>query len=180
MLDEKRIKEAEKNVKAYLEDNLIWKLKQSKKEILDTYKRNCKESITLADKIFGDGLSNLWVIVISYYAMFYSANAVLYTIGYKVGSKVSHKVTADALVVLVRSKLKKGLLEGYEEAKGEALEIIGRRSDEIIESFEQELEKRSVFQYESIEEIKKAKAETSLIRAKRFIFEMSRLLEDSR
>jgi len=104
------------------------------------------------------------------------ANAVLYKIGYKVGHRVSHKVTADALIVFVRNKLKKSLLEDYEQAKEEALDIIGRKTDNIIESFNKEMEKRSVFQYESTEEIKQAKAKTSLQRAKEFIFEMKKLL----
>ncbi|MBU0536709.1 MAG: hypothetical protein KKE20_07110, partial [Nanoarchaeota archaeon] len=126
--------------------------------------------------LFDQKLSNLWVIVISFYSMFYIANAVLYRIGYKVGSKVSHKVTSDALIVFVRNKLKKELLEAYEESKEEALDITGRETDEIILSFDQEMEKRSTFQYESTEEIKRAKAKTSLERAKRFVFEMKKLL----
>tara|TARA_Y100000310_G_C20649582_1_gene798601 strand:- start:528 stop:1061 length:534 start_codon:yes stop_codon:yes gene_type:complete len=176
MLNEKRVKEAEGNIKRYLEDGLLWKFKMSRNEVMETYQRNYKESLDVAQKIFDQNLSNLWVIVISYYSMYYIANAVLYKIGYKIGSKVSHKVTADALIVFVRNKLKKEFLEEYEEAKEEAMEIIGRKTDEIIESFDQELEKRSVFQYESTEEIKRAKANTSLDRAKRFIFEMKKLL----
>ena len=62
------------------------------------------------------------------------------------------------------------------EAREEALEIIGRKTDDLILSFDQEMEKRSVFQYESTEEIKKAKVNTSLERAKRFVFEMKKLL----
>lgn len=108
--------------------------------------------------------------------MYYLANAVLYKIGYKVGGKISHKVTADALVVLVRNKLRKELLEEYEEAQEEAFEIMGKKADEIISHFDKELEKRSTFQYESTEEIKRAKAETSLKRAKEFIFEMKKML----
>ncbi|MEK6983658.1 MAG: hypothetical protein AABX33_03720 [Nanoarchaeota archaeon] len=171
MLNEKRVKEAESNVKRYLEESLLWKFKMSRNEIMETYQRNYKESLDVAQN-----LSNLWVIVVSYYSMYYIANAVLYKIGYKIGSKVSHKVTADALIVFVRNKLKKELLEEYEEAKEEAMEIIGRKTDEILESFDQELEKRSIFQYESTEEIKRAKANTSLDRAKRFVFEMKKLL----
>lgn len=178
MLDEERIKEAQKNVKGYREDNLLWKFKVFKKDILETYKRNYKESFDVAKELFDENLSNLWVVVISYYSMYYIANAVLYKNGYKVGSKVSHKVTADALIVLVRDKLKKSLIEEYEEAKEEALDIMGRKTDELIESFNKEMEKRSVFQYETTEEIKKAKAKTSLERAKKFIFEMRKLLGD--
>ena len=171
------VKKAQGNVNQYLEDSLIWKVGVFESKILETYKRNYKESIDLADKVFNDGLSNLWVVVISYYSMFYIANAVLYKIGYKIGSKVSHKVTADALVVFVRNKLKKELLEEYEEAKEEALDIIGRKTDEIISDFDKEMEKRSLFQYETTEEIKKSKAKTSLERAKRFVFEMKKLID---
>lgn len=176
MLDENRIKEAQKNVASYQEDRLLWKVKSSKEDIRKTYERNYKESFDIATKLFEEGLSNLWVVVCSYYSMFYIANAVLYKIGYKIGSKVVHKVTADALIVYIRNKLKKSLLEDYEEAKEEALDIIGRKTDEIIESFDNEMKKRSIFQYETTEEIKKTKAKTSLERAKKFIFEMKKLL----
>jgi len=121
-------------------------------------------------------VSNLWVVVCSYYAMFYVVNAVLYKIGYKVGSKVAHKVTADSLIVYVRNRLKKNMIEDYENAKEEALEIIGSKTDDLISSFDKELDKRSLFQYETTEEIKRAKAKTSLERAKEFVNEMRKLL----
>jgi len=177
MLDEERTINAEKNVKAYFEDELIWKTKKCEKHISETYKRNYKESLDIAKKLLDEKLSNLWIVVTSYYSMYYIANAVLYKIGYKVGPKISHKVTADSLIVFIRNKLKKNLLlEYYEEAKEDALEIIGRKTDEIISSFDKEQTKRSTFQYESTEEIKRAKAETSFERAKQFIFEMEKLL----
>lgn len=176
MLDERRIKEAESNVRVYLQEGLIRKYDVYREEILETYKRNYQESIDLAQKILDQNLSNLWTVVVSYYSMYYIANAVLYKIGYKIGNKVSHKVTLDAMIVFIRGKLKKNLLEDFEQAKEEALSIIGRKTDEIIESFDKEMEKRSVFQYESTEQIKQAKARTSFERAKAFIFEMKRLL----
>ncbi len=176
MLDTERVKEAESNIKKYLEERLVWKYDSYKKEILETYLRNYQDSLEVAQKLFEQNLSPLWVIVISYYSMYYIANAVLYKIGYKVGGKISHKVTADALIVLVKNKLRKELLEEYEEAQEEALEIMGEKADEIISHFDKELEKRSIFQYESTEEIKRAKAETSLKRAKEFIFEMKKML----
>jgi len=49
-------------------------------------------------------------------------------------------------------------------------------TDEVINSFSQEMGKRSLFQYETTEEIKKGKANTSVERAKEFIFEMEKLL----
>jgi len=112
--------------------------------------------------------------------MYYLAKAVLYILKYKVGDKISHKVTADALIVFVRNKLKASLIESYEEAKEEAFEISGQRADEILESFDQERVKRSIFQYSMTEEARKAKAETSLKRAKEFNFEMKKLLEKGR
>lgn len=176
MLNDERVKEAEKNIRGYIEDNLLFKYEKFRDEVLETYKRNYKESFDIAKKLFEEDLSNLWIVVCSYYSMYYIANAVLYKIGYKVGSKVSHKVTSDAIIVFVRNKLKKSLIEDYEKAKEEALDIIGRKTDEIISSFDKEMEKRSFFQYETTEEIKKSKAKTSLERAKRFIFEMEKLL----
>ena len=143
---------------------------------METYIRNYRESLEVAQKLFEQNLSSLWVIVTAYYSMYYIANAALYKLGYKVGGKISHKVTADALIVFIRKKLKKELLEEYEEAQEEALEIMGKKADEIIAHFDKELEKRSIFQYESTEEIKRVKAETSLKRAKEFIFEMKKVL----
>lgn len=108
--------------------------------------------------------------------MFYIANAVLLEFGYKTGDKVAHKVTNDALIVLVRDKIKKGLLEEYETAKEDALEIASVKSDEIINFYALELDKRSRFQYEMTESIQKQKAETSIKRAKLFMFELKKLL----
>lgn len=117
---------------------------------------------------------NLWVIVTSYYSTYYIANAVLLSLGCKVGTKISHKVTSDALIVHARHKLKKELLKGYQETKDEALELA--QADDILQDFEYERKKRSKFQYQMDEEAKRAKAETSLERAKRFVFEMKKLL----
>ena len=78
----------------------------------------------------------------------YIANAVLLKIGYKVGDKISHKVTSDALIVLARGKLKKELIEEYETVKEDALEIISSKADSLLESLDFEREKRSKFQYE--------------------------------
>jgi len=110
--------------------------------------------------------------------MYYIANSVLYNMGYKVGHRISHKVTSDALIVYVREKLKRSLLEEFEDAQEEALEIAGLQADDLVESFDLERLKRSRFQYEMTEEIKRTKAETSLERAKRFVFEMEKLLEE--
>jgi len=116
------------------------------------------------------------VIVSSYYAMYYIANAVLLKMGYKVGDKISHKVTSDALIVFVRNRLKKELIDEYENIKEDALELISSKTDTLLKSFDFEREKRSKFQYSMDEKVKKSKALTSLERAKKFVFEMKKLL----
>src|SRR3989344_5808449 len=174
MLSNERIKEAELNMKSYLSDGLI-KKENFRTIVFDTYLRNHRESILIAKKLFNENLSNLWVVVISYYSMFYIANALLYKIGNKVGSKVAHKVTSDALIVFVRNKLKDHFIEDYEIASTEALSL----SDNLLQNYDSERIKRSVFQYESTEEVKIARAKTSLERAEQFSKEMEQMLQNA-
>ncbi|MBU0469979.1 MAG: hypothetical protein KKA62_05310 [Nanoarchaeota archaeon] len=144
------------------------------------YRKNSDISIKTAQKLFdieNEGYKPyLWVIVTAYYSMFYIANAVLLSIGYKVGEKICHKVTSDALIVFVRNKLKKQLFEEYEEIKEDALELTSQKARFLLSSFDYERKKRSRFQYKMNEETKKGKALISLNRAKEFVFEMKKLL----
>ena len=86
MIDEKRIKEAKNNVENYLQDDLITK-EDFNDLVYNTYVKSHQESLDVAKKLLEEKLSSLWVIVVSYYSMFYIANAVLYKAGYKIGSK---------------------------------------------------------------------------------------------
>ena len=171
LLAENRITEAEANIRSHLSEGLL-KKEQFKQIVFATYMKNHRESLQVAKKLFNENLSNLWVVVISYYSMFYIANALLYRLGYKVGQKVAHKVTSDALIVFVRNKLKSKLIEEYEIASQEALLI----SDNLLQNYDYEREKRSVFQYESTEDIKIAKAKTSLERAQEFSLQLEKML----
>src|SRR3989339_621464 len=108
MLTKERIKEAESNVKSYLEDGLLKKAIINK-QVMNIFLRNAKESLRVAEEVHQKNISELWVIVCSYYSMYYYANAVLLRLGHKVGEKIVHKVTFDALVVYVRGKLKESL-----------------------------------------------------------------------
>ncbi len=173
MLSNERIKAAEISVNSYLADGLL-KKEKPRDIVFETYLRNNRESLLVARKLFNENLSNLWVVVISYYSMFYIANASLYRLGYKVGPKIAHKITSDALIVFVRKRLKDQLIEDYELASSEALTL----SDNFLQNYDFERLKRSVFQYESTEEIKKAKSKTSLDRAEEFSKEMEKLLSD--
>ena len=141
------------------------------------YIKNANLSLNLAEECMNSNLKPyIWVVVISYYSMFYIANAVLLELGYKTGDKIVHKVTNEALIVLVMDKIKKGLIEEYENAKEDALEIASIKSDEIIALYGLEMEKRSRFQYNMAESIQEQKANTSFKRAKQFMIEMKKLL----
>lgn len=175
MISDDRKKEAQQNFSRYLQDGLI---KKEKNEIAKAmYTKNASLSLNLAEECMKSPLKPyLWIVVISYYSMFYIANAVLMELGYKTGDKIAHKVTSDALIVLVMNKIKKGILEEYENSKEDALEIASIKSNEIISFYDLELGKRSRFQYEMTESIKEQKAYTSLKRAREFTFEMRKLL----
>lgn len=175
MLADKRIKEAESNVKSYLDEGLLKKTAINE-QIMNILLRNAKESLRVAEEVHQKNLSELWTIVCSYYTMYYYANAVLLKFGYKVGEKIVHKVTSDALIVYVREKLKGSLIEEYEQTKEEALNLAGIKADLLIESFEFERNKRSLIQYKTIEIEKKSKAKTSLQRAKEFAKEMDKMI----
>jgi uncharacterized protein (UPF0332 family) len=175
MLSEKRITEAELNLRNYLNSEMIKKTKPNQ-QIIDIFTNNSKESIQVAQFLIDNNKSDLWVIVSSYYSMFYMANAVLNSLGYKVGDKIPHKITADALIIYVRTKLTNSLIEEYEEAQSEALPNI--KADTIIDEFDKERIKRNTFQYETTDFEKHSKAITSLKRAKEFNFELTKLLLD--
>ncbi len=177
MLDKHRIDEAARNVKDYLISSLLRRVDKPDKNIISVFKKNSEESLRVAQFIFDSNYSNLWVIVSAYYSMFYMSNAVLYKLGYKVGNTTPHKVVSDALVVFVRGKLKHKLIEEFEDSMEDALELAGTKTDELIQSFDQERVRRSRFQYELSEEVKKGKAEVSLARAKNFVFEMEKFLK---
>ena len=175
MLNEKRIHEAENNVKLYLSDGLLRKI-TGNESLIKLFMKNAKESLGVADKIYNDEMSDLWTIVCSYYSMYYLSNAILLKLGYKVGDKISHKVVSDALIVYVRKKLKNSFIEEYEEAKEEALNLAGIKADSVIESFDFERIKRGLVQYKTLEVEKRSKAKTSLDRAKSFSVEINKLL----
>ena len=175
MIDKERKAEAKKNFDHFLREGLIIKRKDELAKA--KYIKNAELSLKVANELLeSTNKPYLWIIVISYYAMFYSANAVLLNLGYKTQDKIVHKVTNEALIALVLEKLKKGLLEDYEIIREDAMEIASIKAESIIEDYESELGKRSKFQYNMLEETKEAKAKTSIKRANEFVFEMKKLI----
>lgn len=176
MIDEIRKKQSQKNFTKYLQEGLL--KKEHNPLAMDRYMENADLSLKTAAELINSQLKPyLWVIVISYYSMFYVANAVILHYGYKTQDKIAHKVTSDALITLVLDKLKKELLEDYESMQKDALEIASTKAESVIESYSLELDKRSRFQYNMLEQTKMAKAQTSLKRASEFVFEMKKLLK---
>lgn len=179
MIDNERKKQALSNFSRYLQDGLL--KKESSLIAKAKYIENADLSIKTAQELMQSPLKpHLWTIVISYYSMFYIANAVLLHYGYKTQDKIAHKVTNEALIVLVIDKLKKELLEDYEDIQRDALEIAGAKAESIVESYSLELDKRSRFQYNMLEQTKESKARTSFERASEFVFEMRKLLKEKR
>ena len=171
-MDEKRIKQAEDNFKNYLNEGKIKKVSKVESLIYETYLRNSRESLKVASQLFENKTSSLWVVVTSYYSMFYMACAYLYKLGYKSGEEIVHQVVNEALIVQGRHKMKNHILENYDEEKEKALIIV----DNYLESYEKEKAKRASFQYQTTDEIKESKAQTSLNRAKEFLTLMEEIL----
>jgi uncharacterized protein (UPF0332 family) len=164
-MDEKRVKIAEQNFRNYLDEGKIIQTKNFDNLIYKTYLRNSFESLNAANQLFQNKTSSLWVVVTSYYSMFYIACAYLYKLGYKSKGEIVHQVVNESLIVQARHKIKNHLLENYSEEMEKALSI----ADQHLENYEREKGKRSEFQYETTEIVKESKAKTSLDRAKEFV-----------
>ena len=110
------------------------------------------------------------VISHSYYAIFYSAKAILLSKGVETSSPNVHKATFDAF----KEKLvDTGILDL------ELLDIYRRivvRADALLEIFRDEKKKRGEFTYNTISQANKGPAEDSLNNAKVFVFNINKVL----
>jgi len=201
MIEKRRIEEANRNVRQYLSEGLLMIGDSELKKLMPFFMDQAERSLRTASLLFYISTdekvkeavrversfeSHLWVIVTSYYSMFYAALALLASEGIKAGRQLVHKVVADALVhFFISNRRLAKMLEVYEEAKETSLELIGReelmkrvekKADELIVSYERERGKRSRFQYDVGEMAKRGYAETSLRRAREFVSEMRIML----
>jgi uncharacterized protein (UPF0332 family) len=201
MIEKGRIEEAKNNVKQYVDEGLLRTGDKNASKFVDFFMKNAESSLQTASmlqeisgrqelkstlKVSTDFESYLWVIVSSYYSMFYAATALLARQGIRVTGQIVHKVTADALIHFFGSNQKLAkLLEQYEEAKATSLELIGReelmksmqkKADQLIIAYESERKKRSAFQYDIGVQAKRGYAQTSLDRAREFVFEIRKIL----
>ncbi|MBI5061208.1 MAG: hypothetical protein HZB67_02745 [Candidatus Aenigmarchaeota archaeon] len=194
-LDALEIKKIENNVKTYLAEGLL-KKDTSAKELVGIYLQNAERSFATANlllaisdsselkkanKIEPEFETYIWVLITSYYAMFYAANALLAKIGLKTTEKIAHKVTSDAFVIyfILNNKLAKSLFESYQESMSHAMDLTKQdmetfitKAEKFASSLEDERRKRGKFQYNMKLEMKRSKAVTSLERAREFIREI--------
>ena len=201
MITKERIEEANRNVRQYLSDGLLRAKDDTVKKFVGFLMDNATSSLetaallhTISDdgkvknvlKVSSEFESYLWVIVSSYYSMFYAATALLASEGIKATGGIVHKVTADALIhfFVANRKLAKMMGE-YDEAKDVVGELVGReeflkriemKANELVVAYESERRKRSQFQYDTGVLVKRGFAETSLSRAKRFVEEVRKIL----
>jgi uncharacterized protein (UPF0332 family) len=152
-MEKKRIEEADRNVRQYITDGLLKTRDDETKKLVPFFMDQAERSLRTAAVIFElstdtaakDAMrlekgfeSHLWVIVASYYSMFYEALALLARKGIRAGRHLVHKVVADALIhFFISSKRLAKMLETYEELRDASLELIGR--EELLKR----LEKRS-------------------------------------
>lgn len=201
--DADAMKKAENNVAQYLREGLLKKDAENT-QFSGFYMTNAKTALLVAGHLqklstdtetrkkngFPEGFECfLWVIVLSYYSMFYTANAALAKIKIKVGEKIAHKVTQDALIVyfIKNKRLAKSLLEEYESTKNEVLSLMGLTEEELLKEFQVKAEgliatfdyqrrKRGEFQYEIKTPAKENIAKLALERSERFIQEMTKVI----
>lgn len=196
MLDEKKLKEAEKRVKQFISEGVI--KSKGKPEFVDFFIKNADDSIDSAKALFElstnlqkqeslgftsfNGL--LWVVNASYYSMFYMSRALLESNGIKIKADLSiHAVTFDAMIYYfyLTGRLQKEFLEDFIEAKEDAAEILGKqKADELMEDYFFEKRKRATFTYDMGTLLVESKAKTSLERAQKFRRELKKIIDKSR
>lgn len=194
MKTEKEIKIIESNINSYARDGLF--KRGSYNYLIDFYVKTAKKTLQTADSLMQISENNelkkrlgllddfetyLWVITTSYYSMFYIVNALLLKNGMKLGDKIVHKVASDVFYFyfIKNKKIARELFEIYEEAKGQAMDLINysEQAEKLYQDLEYERDKRHKFQYNMTENIKRSYAQTSLKRAKEFINEIELLIK---
>ena len=194
MKTEKENKIIESNINTYQRDGLF--KRGDYDNLIDFYIKNAKKTLQTADALMQISEDNelkkkigllddfetyLWVITTSYYSMFYMVNALFSKHGIKLGDKIVHKVASDVFYFdfIKNKRIAKELFEIYEEAKGQAMDLISysEQAEKLFQDLEFERDKRQRFQYNMTESIKRGYAQTSLKRAKDFINEIEILIK---
>jgi uncharacterized protein (UPF0332 family) len=109
-----------------------------------------------------------WVVIMSYYSMFHSVNALLRKIGIKVGKQYAHEITTNLLLYYFHYTriIEDELLKIYENAE--------EKAKELVVSYIFAKEERTKYQYEANIESQRKNTEKILNDAVNFV---SRLKE---
>ena len=175
---EDKYKESTNIIKSLIREE---KIKEAMPESKNFFLNKAIQSVTLSDRLLRlqeeeKIETNMWIINISYYAMFFAATSLLAKYKKKIDSEIGiHILTYHALVHYFfneDNKIEKQFIEEYKDAVDEAEELLRIseiKSIEFISDFKNELEKRKIFTYNLGSIAEKNKAETSLKRAKNFV-----------
>lgn len=201
MLDNKKLKEIEKNVSGLILENEIIK-NEKNKELVKFYTENALISLNAAKilnaisskdtikKCFNfieeDFEAYLWVVSSSYYSMFYMAGALLAKIGVKIRSEIGiHKKTFETMVYYfyLTRRIAKRYLEEFIKAQEESQKLLGientmqEKAKELMEKYSFEMGKRAKFTYNIGTKAKSDNALTSLRRAVEFCEECLKIMD---
>jgi uncharacterized protein (UPF0332 family) len=191
MLDEKTVKKEMEGLREEIRINAENKrfadfyLKQSlltlnaSKVLMQLSKDNAsRKNFTFLDENFE---ANLWVINTAYYSMFYMANAMLAKQGIKIRTTIGvHKKTYVLLMhyFYMTKKLARHYIDTFEKLQNESQELMAmEKAKDLMEKYGSEMKKRAIFTYNVNEQLKQAKAETSINRAIEFYNEGLSIIE---
>ncbi|MFW5983158.1 MAG: hypothetical protein ACOCQ4_01560 [bacterium] len=152
------------------------------KGVKDFFLKKAKNSFAIAKFLFQQEEldTSMWVINAAYYSMFFAATSYLAAMGKKIKSEIGiHMHTYHALIYYGSKKIEEKILEDYRknyENAHELLQIAYEKTNDLIDSYRFELNKRKIFTYHMGEEAEKSKAKTSLDRAQNFILLAEKLL----
>ncbi|MEK6937431.1 MAG: HEPN domain-containing protein [Nanoarchaeota archaeon] len=111
-----------------------------------------------------------WVIVCSYYSIFHAAQALLGTKGIKIVDRMhTATVISFAKHFIINQELAEELFLIYEDAEA--------KSKELLEIFEEEKDKRGIFQYHRLSQNNLQPAEESLKNARTFLKAIQEVLQ---
>jgi len=194
MITEQRILQAERNIQRYIQDEWLFINRTDMDKNARFFMKNAETSLLTAQTLFEisndtakkqaigqtpDFESYLWVVVSSYYAMFYAALALMAKHRMKAEGRI-HQVVEDTLIArfLGNQKLS-NLLEEYQDTKTNAFQIVGteeaeygERAKELVQNYEYTHQHRNEIQYEIGREAKHNLAQTNLKRATNFVAEI--------
>ena len=175
-----KVEESAVIIKALMSEN---KITRSKPYRMEFFMAKSTESLTLAKQLLSQDLSNMWVINIAYYSMFFAGTSLLAHLGKEINEEKSiHKLTYHSLIyfcLIENNKLQKHFIEEYKDAYDDAQQLLlfaESKALSMIQDYEYERDKRKRFTYDMGEIAERNKATTSVTRAEYFVTEVRKIM----